>query len=86
MAELVEGLVQQFIHHATDPFRVAILIGVVYSFFWAFKTHLSFTIDLGLPPTRAQPQPFRVEIDELAALTVWKWASGRARVRASFPP
>lgn len=84
MTELVEGLVQQFVHCTTGPFNVAILVGVAASSFWLFEI-CNFFGDMMLPTTRDQQDPFLVEISEVADLTMWKWVSGRARVRNPLP-
>ena len=85
MTEPVQGLTQQLIHHAMDPFGLAIMTGVAATSFWLFGS-LSLAIDGAFPAVSTQSERAKRNISETSALKMWEWASTRARVRVSLPP
>ena len=82
MAEPTETITQQLIHRATDPFSLAILVGVASSSFFFFG-NLGLALDGILPATITESERARERISDASALKMWEWMYHRGKVR--FP-
>ena len=82
MAGPIGSLIQQLIYSATDPFSIAILIGVASSSFYVFGS-LGIALDGTLPAVLTESERVRRGISDSSALNMWEWTYNRGKVR--FP-
>ena len=80
MAEPTGSLTKQLIHSATDPFSLAILIGVTSSSFYFFG-NLIIALDGALPATITKSERTRRGVSDASALNMWEWTYNRGKVR-----
>lgn len=84
MAEPIEILTQQLIHHATDPFSLAILTGATSSSF-NFFGNLVLALNGVTPAISTELERTRKGISDTSALKMWEWVFHRAKVRSPEP-